>query len=87
MKPAILLIGTNGQVGRELRKTLPSIGDVTALDRSRLDIVQPEEIRDLVPVAAVHRPDPEATGIYDNLFAEFPKFYKAQRRMFARLAR
>jgi dTDP-4-dehydrorhamnose reductase len=45
MKPAILLIGTNGQVGRELNKTLPRIGDVTALDRQRLDLTQPEEIR------------------------------------------
>ena len=49
--------------------------------------VRPEEIRGLVPVAAIHRPDPEATEIYDRLFAEFPRFYKAQKRMFARLAR
>jgi dTDP-4-dehydrorhamnose reductase len=45
MKPAILLIGTNGQVGRELHKLLPRIGAVTALDRQRLDLTQPEEIR------------------------------------------
>jgi dTDP-4-dehydrorhamnose reductase len=45
MKPAILLIGTNGQVGRELRKTLPSVGDVTALDRNQLDLAHPEQIR------------------------------------------
>jgi dTDP-4-dehydrorhamnose reductase len=45
MKPAILLIGTNGQVGRELNNTLPRIGEVTALDRQRLDLAQPEEIR------------------------------------------
>jgi dTDP-4-dehydrorhamnose reductase len=45
MKPAILLIGTNGQVGRELNRTLPRIGEVTALDRQRLDLTQPEEIR------------------------------------------
>ncbi len=45
MKPAILLIGTNGQVGRELNNTLPRIGEVTALDRQRLDLTQPEEIR------------------------------------------
>jgi dTDP-4-dehydrorhamnose reductase len=45
MKPAILLIGTNGQVGRELNRTLPSIGDVTPLDRQRLDLTRPEEIR------------------------------------------
>src|ERR1700730_16874058 len=45
MKPAILLIGSNGQVGRELNSTLPRIGEVTALDRQRLDLTQPEEIR------------------------------------------
>jgi dTDP-4-dehydrorhamnose reductase len=45
MKPAILLIGTNGQVGRALNSTLPRIGEVTALDRQRLDLTRPEEIR------------------------------------------
>ena len=45
MKPAILLIGMNGQVGRELSITLPRIGEVTPLDRQRLDLTQPEEIR------------------------------------------
>jgi dTDP-4-dehydrorhamnose reductase len=45
MKPAILLIGTNGQVGRALNAMLPRIGEVTALDRQRLDLTRPEEIR------------------------------------------
>jgi dTDP-4-dehydrorhamnose reductase len=45
MKPAILLIGTNGQVGRQLHRTLPRVGEVTPLDRARLDLTQPEEIR------------------------------------------
>jgi dTDP-4-dehydrorhamnose reductase len=45
MKPAILLIGENGQVGRELSRILPRLGDVTALDRQRLDLCKPEEIR------------------------------------------
>ena len=45
MKPAILLIGSNGQVGRELHSLLPRIGEVTSLDRQRLDLTQPEEIR------------------------------------------
>jgi dTDP-4-dehydrorhamnose reductase len=45
MKPAILLIGTNGQLGRELNRTLQRIGDVTPLDRQGLDLTQPEEIR------------------------------------------
>ena len=45
MKPAILLIGGNGQVGRELHRLLPRIAEVTSLDRQRLDLTQPEEIR------------------------------------------
>lgn len=45
MKPAILLIGTSGQVGRELNRMLPRVGQVTALDRQRLDLTQPEEVR------------------------------------------
>jgi dTDP-4-dehydrorhamnose reductase len=45
MKPAILLIGTTGQVGSELNRMLPRIGEVTALDRQHLDLRQPEEIR------------------------------------------
>lgn len=45
MKPAIVLIGTNGQVGRELHRMLPRVGEVTPLDRTRLDLTQPEEIR------------------------------------------
>ena len=45
MKPTILLIGTNGQVGRELNSMLPRIAEVTPLDRQRLDLTQPEEIR------------------------------------------
>ena len=45
MKPAILLIGSNGQVGRDLSEALPRVGDVTALDRQKLDLTRPDEIR------------------------------------------
>ncbi len=45
MKPAILLTGKNGQVGRELERLLPQIGEVTALDRQQLDLSKPDEIR------------------------------------------
>jgi dTDP-4-dehydrorhamnose reductase len=48
MRPAILLIGTNGQVGRELNRMLPRIGEVTALDRQRLDLTRPDEIRSAI---------------------------------------
>ena len=45
MKPAILLIGNNGQVGRELNRMLPQLGDVRSLGREQLDLSKPEEIR------------------------------------------
>jgi dTDP-4-dehydrorhamnose reductase len=48
MKPTILLIGTNGQVGRELNRTLPRVANVTALNRSQLDLCKPEEIRNAI---------------------------------------
>ena len=47
---------------------------------------QADEVHDLVPVAAVHRPDPADRAVYDQLFAEFPKLYRAQKGMFSRLA-
>jgi len=44
-----------------------------------------EDVRDAVPVEATFRPDPATRERYDRLYAEFPRLYKAQRRMFARL--
>jgi len=52
-----------------------------------LGAVQPVELRGLVPVAATHRPDPDAVAVYDQLAAEWPALYSAQKRTFARLAR
>jgi xylulokinase len=43
------------------------------------------EVHDLVPVDATFAADPARRAVYDRLFAEFPRLYKAQRRMFARL--
>jgi len=51
-----------------------------------LGAVAPDEVRRLVPVAATHRPDPAAVAVYDELAAEFPRLYAAQKRTFARLA-
>ncbi len=48
MKPAILLIGNNGQVGRELHRMLPQLGELTSLGRSQLDLSKPEEIRSVI---------------------------------------
>jgi dTDP-4-dehydrorhamnose reductase len=52
MKPAILLIGPNGQVGSELKKMLPRAFELTSLDRQKLDLARPVEIREAV--RAVH---------------------------------
>jgi dTDP-4-dehydrorhamnose reductase len=45
MKLKILLIGKNGQVGRELGRLLPSVGEVFALDRRQLDLLKPDDVR------------------------------------------
>jgi dTDP-4-dehydrorhamnose reductase len=50
----ILLFGANGQLGHELNRFLPSLGHVTALDRSRADFGRPESLREIV---RSNRPD------------------------------
>lgn len=40
----ILLIGSQGQVGAELSKTLPAIGEVTAWSRHDIDLTQLEQL-------------------------------------------
>lgn len=44
----ILLTGIDGQVGHELRRALQPLGEVIALDRTALDLAQPDHIRDIV---------------------------------------
>jgi dTDP-4-dehydrorhamnose reductase len=44
----ILLTGANGQVGFELARSLQGLGNVVALDRSGLDLSDPEQIRRVV---------------------------------------
>lgn len=41
----ILLTGRNGQVGRELGRTLPALGELVETDRGTLDLADPESIR------------------------------------------
>lgn len=54
MPPArILLLGANGQVGTALRRALPPLGEVGALDRTGADLSQPERLREVV---RMHRP-------------------------------
>jgi len=45
MKPKILLTGKNGQVGEELERFLPQLGEVVAMGRQELDLSNPENIR------------------------------------------
>lgn len=44
----ILLTGPTGQVGSALLDTLPALGEVVPLDRSELDLANPDSIRDAV---------------------------------------
>jgi dTDP-4-dehydrorhamnose reductase len=44
MKPRILLVGRNGQVGYDLQRLLPAYGELIAVDRQQLDLCVPEAI-------------------------------------------
>jgi len=46
--PTILVTGSNGQVGFELRRSLVPLGRVVALDRSDCDLADPGQIRDVI---------------------------------------
>jgi dTDP-4-dehydrorhamnose reductase len=48
MTPAILLTGKNGQVGEELLRVLPRLGNLTALGRQELDLSRPEDVRRII---------------------------------------
>jgi dTDP-4-dehydrorhamnose reductase len=45
MKRTILLTGRTGQVGSELLRLLPQIGEVVAPDRHELDLLDPDSVR------------------------------------------
>ncbi|HWI54565.1 MAG TPA: dTDP-4-dehydrorhamnose reductase, partial [Desulfobacteria bacterium] len=47
-QPKIMLIGKNGQVGWELMHTLSPLGQVVALDRNQINLVDPVQIRNCV---------------------------------------
>jgi xylulokinase len=47
--------------------------------------VRKDEVRDLVQVDGLFTPDPATREVYDQLYAEFPKLYAAQKDMFKRL--
>src|ERR1700716_1844678 len=48
MKPTILLTGKTGQLGSELHRFLPKVGQVLPPDRNDLDLRVPEKIRQIV---------------------------------------
>jgi dTDP-4-dehydrorhamnose reductase len=50
----ILLTGANGQVGWELQRSLAPLGEVLALDRSQLDLADPDGLRQRVRAIAPH---------------------------------
>lgn len=45
MRPLILLTGKNGQIGAELLRLLPQLGEVVALGHDQLDLSDPSDIR------------------------------------------
>lgn len=47
----ILLTGKNGQLGWELARTLMTLGDVTVVGRSQMDMSNPGSVRDMVRAA------------------------------------
>jgi len=48
MTPKILLTGKNGQVGHDLQRFLPRLGEVLALDRQQLDLSRFDEVRRVI---------------------------------------
>ncbi|MCK9382184.1 MAG: dTDP-4-dehydrorhamnose reductase [Sulfuritalea sp.] len=54
----ILLIGCGGQLGRELKRSLASLGELVACDRGQLDLAKPEAlraaVRGIAPTAIVN---------------------------------
>ncbi|MCU1242303.1 MAG: dTDP-4-dehydrorhamnose reductase [Candidatus Acidoferrum typicum] len=48
MKPTILLTGRTGQLGSELSRLLPKLGEVIAPERNELDLREPEKIREIM---------------------------------------
>src|SRR5260221_7091769 len=48
MKPTILLTGKTGQLGSELNRLLPKLGEVIVPDRKELDLLDPEKIHSVI---------------------------------------
>ncbi len=50
--PRILIIGSAGQLGRELERILADVGPVVAVDRKSADLANPDQLREVVRRAA-----------------------------------
>lgn len=48
MRPRILLTGRYGQVGWELERILPKVGEAFAFGRNEMDLANPEQIREKI---------------------------------------
>jgi dTDP-4-dehydrorhamnose reductase len=48
MTKSILLIGSNGQVGKELQQILPAYGDIISVARPTVDLAQPDTLRSII---------------------------------------
>jgi dTDP-4-dehydrorhamnose reductase len=48
MTKSILLIGSNGQVGKELQQILPAYGDIISVARPKVDLAQPDTLRSII---------------------------------------
>ncbi|QFS45328.1 dTDP-4-dehydrorhamnose reductase [Nostoc sphaeroides] len=48
MTKSILLIGSNGQVGKELQKILPYYGNLISVERPTVDLAQPDTLRNVI---------------------------------------
>ena len=46
--PRILIVGSAGQLGRELEKSFADVGPIIAVDRESVDLADPDQTRDLV---------------------------------------
>jgi xylulokinase len=77
----------NRRIERVEAPLLSGLRGSALLAATALGEVDRDEVRGLVPVEAVFRTNPVAHMVYNRLYAEFPRLYKAQRGMFRRLNR
>jgi len=75
---------TMERVAEPLRANLRGAAMFAAVALGDVDL---EEVDGLVRIDARFEPDADDAATYDRLFAEFPKLYRSQKPMFARLNR